>query len=108
MLINRKIDITFLQETHSTPEAVRKWKKEWKGKSICHLETLPKPRELAILFKEDFDIDILQSQKDKEGQILQTRIQRRRVEEGAGGGGGSKGSGLLPFFDTVQIVSSNS
>ena len=26
----------------------------------------------------------------------------------AGGGGGSRGSGLLPFFDTVQIVPSNS
>ena len=36
MLINRKIEIAFLQETHSTPDASKKWKKEWLGKSIWH------------------------------------------------------------------------
>ena len=36
MMINRKIEIAFLQETHSTPDASKKWKKEWLGKSIWH------------------------------------------------------------------------
>ena len=29
-LINKNVDIIFLQETHSTPEASTKWEKEWK------------------------------------------------------------------------------
>ena len=34
MFINRKIEIAYLQEAHSTPHASKKWKKEWLGKSI--------------------------------------------------------------------------
>ena len=36
MMINRKIEIAFLQETHSTPDPSKKWKKEWLGISIWH------------------------------------------------------------------------
>ena len=52
MLINRKTEITFLQETHSTPDASKKWKKEWLGKTIWHSGTTPKASGVAILFKE--------------------------------------------------------
>ena len=70
MLINRKIEIAFLQETHSTPEASKKWKKEWLGKSIWHSGTTPKASGVAILFKANLEIEIVQTQKDKYGQIL--------------------------------------
>ena len=70
MLINRKIEIAFLQETHSTPEASKKWKKEWLGKSIWHSGTTPKASGVAILFKANLEIEIVQTQKDKDGQIL--------------------------------------
>ena len=65
LLINRKTDITFLQETHSTPESVRKWKKEWKGKPTPHSGTISKSSGVAILFKENSNIEIIDSQKDK-------------------------------------------
>ena len=70
MLINRKIEIAFLQETHSTPEASKKSKKEWLGKSIWHSGTTPKASGVAILFKANLEIEIVQTQKDKDGQIL--------------------------------------
>ena len=53
MLINRKIEIAFLQETHSTSEASKKYKKEWLSKSICHSGTTPKASGVAILFKDN-------------------------------------------------------
>ena len=74
LLINRKTDITFLQETHSTPESVRKWKKEWKGKPTQHSGTISKSSGVAILFKENSNIEIIDSQKDKEGEIIQCSI----------------------------------
>ena len=53
MLINRKIEIAFLQETHSTSEANKKYKKEWLSKSIWHSGTNLKASGVAILFKEN-------------------------------------------------------
>ena len=52
-----------MQETHSTPESVRK--KESKGKSIWHSGTISKSSGVAILFKENSDIEIIDFQKDK-------------------------------------------
>ena len=69
-MINRKIEIAYLQETHSAPDASEKWKKEWLGKSIWHSGTTPKASGVAILFKENLQIQIIQTQKDKDGQIL--------------------------------------
>ena len=70
MFINRKIEIAYLQEAHSTPDASKKWKKEWLGKSIWHSGTTPKASGVAILFKENLEIKMIQIQKDKDGQIL--------------------------------------
>ena len=71
MLNNRKSDITLLQETHSTSESSRKWKNEWKGKSIWHSSSTPKSSGVAIPFKENSAIEIIQTKKDKEGGIVQ-------------------------------------
>ena len=74
MLIIGKTEIAFLQETHLTPDAIRKWKKECQGKSIWHSSTISKASGVAILFKENLGIEILQSQKDKDGQVLNCTI----------------------------------
>ena len=74
MLINGKIEIAFLQETHLTPEASKKWKKEWLGKSIWHSGTTPKASGVAILFKEN--LDITKTIKTLNCQIIPTTISR--------------------------------
>ena len=74
MLINRKIEIAFLQETHLTPEASKKWKKEWLGKSIWHSGTTPKASGVAILFKAN--LDITKTIKTLNCQIIPTTISR--------------------------------
>ena len=74
MLNNRKNDITLIQETHSTPESSRKWKNEWTGKSIWHSGPVPKSSGVAILFTEKSEIEIIHTNKDKEGRIVQCII----------------------------------
>ena len=70
LLINRKTDIAFQQETHSKHDTVQKWKKELEGNSIWHSRTISKASEVVILFKENSDIEPINTQKDKDGQIL--------------------------------------
>ena len=74
LLNNRKNDITLIQETHSTPESSRKWKNEWTGKSIWHSGPVPKSSGVAILFKEKSEIEIIHTNTDKEGRIIQCII----------------------------------
>ena len=74
LLINRKTDIAFQQETHSKHDTVQKWKKELEGNSIWHSRTISKASEVVILFKENSDIEPINTQKDKDGQILQCSI----------------------------------
>ena len=74
LLNNREIDITLIQETHSTPESSRKWKNEWTGISIWHSGPVPKSSGVAILFKQKSEIEIIHINKDKEGRIIQCII----------------------------------
>ena len=41
-LQNKRAQILLLQETHSTPDAIKKWENEWKGKSYWHSSTIKK------------------------------------------------------------------
>ena len=59
-LKNKTADIILLQETHSTKENETKWQKEWEGLSIWHSGTKPKSSGVAILFKENLNIAMLQ------------------------------------------------
>lgn len=63
-LYNKNIDIDFLQETHTTPEVTKKWEKEWKGISLWHSGPTPKASGVAILFKENLEIEIIISEKE--------------------------------------------
>ena len=70
ILRNRNIDIALLQETHSTPETEKVWKKEWKGESLLHSGPITKASGVAILLKENLEIEVLNISKDKNGRIL--------------------------------------
>ena len=58
-----------LQETHSTPDAVKKQEKEWKENSFWHSGPISKLSGLAILIKENSNIEIINAEKYKEGKI---------------------------------------
>ena len=66
LLINKKTDITFLQETHSTPETAKKWEKEWKEKSIWHSGSISKASGVVIPFAENSDVEVIHSQNNKD------------------------------------------
>ena len=74
-ITNKNIDIIFLQETHSTPEASKKWEKEWKGKSLWHSGAVLKAPGVAILFKENLSFEIIHSITDLNDQILKCIIE---------------------------------
>ena len=46
------------------------WKKEWKWESLWHSGPITKASGVAILLKENLDIDVLNTSKDKNGRIL--------------------------------------
>ena len=68
--LNKKTDITFLQETHSTKKAVEKWEKEWTGKSIRNSGEITKSSGVAILLRKNLYLEILTIQKDRENRSL--------------------------------------
>ena len=70
ILINKKIDIALIQETHSTKESMNKWQKKWQGKSFWNSGKTPKASGIAILLKKDLKINTFTSLKDNEGRIL--------------------------------------
>lgn len=67
-LQNKKIDIVFLQETHTTPETSKKWGKDWKGKFFWY--SGPKPKVSGVLFKENFNFEIINFETDFDGRII--------------------------------------
>ena len=72
---NKNIDVTLLQETHTTPEISIKWEKEWKGKFLWYSGPIPKLPGIAILFKENLKFEIIHSETDLHGRILKCIIQ---------------------------------
>ena len=70
ILKNKNIDITLIQETHSTKNLINKWEKEWLGKSFWNSGLIAKSSGVAILIKKDLNINISTVLQDKEGRIL--------------------------------------
>ena len=54
ILNNKNIDITLIQETHSTKNLINKWEKEWLGKSFWNSGLIVKSFGVAILIKKRF------------------------------------------------------
>ena len=69
-IINKNIDITLTQETHSTRQNIDKWEKEWAGKSFWHSGKVPESSGVAILIKQNLNIETHTISKDEEGRII--------------------------------------
>ena len=69
-LINKNIDVTLLQETHSTTKKnIDKWEKEWPGQSFWNSGKISKTSGVGILIKKDLNIK-LYNRVNNEGKIL--------------------------------------
>ena len=69
-LINKNIDITLLQETHSMTQTINKWKKEYLGKSFSNLGKISKSAGVAIPIKQNLNLEINTIDKNEEGRIF--------------------------------------
>ena len=68
-LAKKKIDIIFLQETHSNLQSEQKWKNEWRG--IVHMSHgTSNSRGCMIMFKRDLDVKILNVKCDVDGRYI--------------------------------------
>ena len=70
ILINKNIYITLIQETHATKHLTSKWEKEWLGKLLWNFGKLTKSLGVAIPLKNNLNINIYTTLKDKESRIL--------------------------------------
>ena len=70
ILKNKNIDITLIQETHSTENLINKWEKEWLGKSFWNSGIVAKSSGVAIVIKKDLNVNVSTILQDKEGRIL--------------------------------------
>ena len=64
-LINKNIDISLIQETHSPRNLICKWQKEWLGKSFWNSAAIAKSWGIALLIKKDLNVNFLQYAKIK-------------------------------------------
>ena len=75
ILNNKKLDIIFVQETHTEAEEIDKIRKGWNGKSIWHSGTNPKNSGVAILFSKSLNIEFLKIEKHQDGKIIKVLAQ---------------------------------
>ena len=68
-LRRKKIDICFLQETHSTPESESKWEAEW-GYKMFFSSHSGNSRGVAILFNNSFQFQLHEKITDTEGRFI--------------------------------------
>lgn len=69
ILKHHKIDIAFLQETHSTDENVKLWQSEW-GSVIYASNATTISRGTLILIRRNMDCKIVRIEIDTEGRVL--------------------------------------
>ena len=65
----QKSDITFLQETYSTPEIINDWKFQWLGKMIFSHGS-NRSRGVLVLINEQLQYDINNIVIDDEGRYI--------------------------------------
>ena len=73
-LRNKKLDICFLQETHSTKEIESYWRSEWGGK-IWYSHGTSKAKGVAIIFRRGIDIKIHEVDRDDQGRAIVMKIE---------------------------------
>ena len=67
---NLNADMYLLQETHSTPEAVKTWQTDWKGNSFWNSGPDFKSSGVAILLKQNQQFKILNTRNDNQGKTM--------------------------------------
>ena len=79
-LKNKKCNIVFLQETHSTKNLEFQWRSEWGGK-ICFSHGTSQARGVAILLGRNLAGKILEVDRDMEGRfvIVKLEIEKKRI-----------------------------
>ena len=75
----QKVDICFMQETHSSREIENIWQNEWGGK-IYFSHGTRNSRGAMVLFKPGLDIQILNSATDNTGRIIILTVQIQDVQ----------------------------
>lgn len=64
-----KADIMLIQEMHSTPQTEQLWKTQWGGQIVfAHGES--NARGVAIMFRRNFNTQIMETVSDQEGRVL--------------------------------------
>ena len=72
-LHDKKSDIVFLQETHSTAENQNIWQNEWGGRIFCsHCSS--SARGVMILFSKNCNLKVIAVKSDTDGRIISTLI----------------------------------
>ena len=69
LLKTKKVDITLLQEIHSTKITERQWQKEWTGISFWIAESANQTAGVTILFNEKFQGKIQNIKNNDLGRI---------------------------------------
>ena len=72
---DNKIDIAFLQETHSTFETEKIWTKEWSGNFAAFAHGDSKSRGVAILIRQGLDFQHIETHKDENGRWILVKAQ---------------------------------
>lgn len=73
MLHIKKYDIVFLQETHSTKHDAKNWRAQWGG-PVFYSHGTNASKGVAILFRKNFNVNIITSEHDQEGRRVIVRF----------------------------------
>ena len=73
-------DIICLQETHQNSENIKKWTREWGGKSVWNPGSQGRSAGVAILFKKHLNIKIVNTKSDADGRILRVTLESESLK----------------------------
>ena len=59
-----------MQETYSSPESIKRWEREWGGKSFLAMALLIASKGVTILFKPRLDVDFEKITADNFGRCI--------------------------------------
>ena len=70
--------IFMLQETHSTPNDEKNWRKQWRGK-LCFSHGTSNSTGILMGFREGLDYSVNKEVKDNSGRILILDVHRFKI-----------------------------
>lgn len=79
----KKLDVVFIQETHSDDENERDWKKEWPGQVFLSHKSF-NSAGVGVLFNKAFNPHSVEVQDVLSGHILKVRAQFENAQRSGG------------------------